>query len=185
MDMASTWHEHRAGTIRASRHTTAHKRHYVAQGCSGCGHAHRARSPPPNATPAKASVHASLSLSARVRRSGAGGAPSYDRRAPAEGWSSLLSRLPRRRRTGPGATAPQGTGPGATAPQRRQRGRRQRWCASGAASRGVRLARIGPAEVPGDSLVMREKEIRVREAEETELVRGGELLRRRPARGGD
>ena len=139
--MASTWHEHRAGTIRASRHTTAHKRHYVAQGCSGCGHAHRARSPPPNATPAKASVHASLSLSARVRRSGAGGAPSYDRRAPAEGWSSLLSRLPRRRRTGPGATAPQGTGPGATAPQRRQRGRRQRWCASGAASRGVRLAR--------------------------------------------
>ena len=128
-------------------------------------------------------MHASLSLSARVRRSGAGGAPSYDRRAPAEGWSSLLSRLPRRRRTGPGATAPQGTGPGATAPQRRQRGRRQRWRASGAASRGVRLARIGPAEVPGDSLVMREKEIRVREAEETELVRGGELLRRRPARG--
>ena len=118
-------------------------------------------------------MHASLSLSARVRRSGAGGAPSYDRRAPAEGWSSLLSRLPRRRRTGPGATAP----------QRRQRGRRQRWRASGAASRGVRLARIGPAEVPGDSLVMREKEIRVREAEETELVRGGELLRRRPARG--
>ena len=45
----------------------------------------------------------------------------------------------------------------------------------------MRLARIGPAEVPGDSLVMREKEIR--EAEETELVRGGELLRRRPARG--